>query len=93
MLEHQKLYRVSQVALWKTTYYLFKTDKFDPRVTSTHIDALPFEVIPENSIVFFVRHGRFRYINVIYGHLIGFLWIPENIGTHTFLYPLQDNEL
>jgi hypothetical protein len=39
-------------------------------------------IVPMGAMVLLTKHGRWRYVQVIYKDMIGFLWLPTNISTH-----------
>ena len=42
-------------------------------------------IVPMGAMVMLTKHGRWRYVQVIYKDMIGFLWLPTNISTHEVL--------
>lgn len=48
--------------------------------------------IPAKSLVMFAKKGKFRFIQVLFKDLAGFVWMPLNIPTHLFMDLADLNE-
>jgi hypothetical protein len=42
-------------------------------------------IVPMGAMILLTKHGRWRYVQVIYKDMIGFLWLPTNISTDEVL--------
>jgi len=74
--------------LYVTTqsFYLYSSDKINPFLETSDI------VVPQESNVVFVKPGRVRFVKIIYGDKIGFLWLNTNKPTHSFFEKARSNE-
>jgi hypothetical protein len=44
------------------------------------------------NMIMFTKHGRWRYVQVVYKDMIGWIWLPTNIPTHFVFAPVEENQ-
>lgn len=49
-------------------------------------------LIPHGSLVFLAKKGRHRFVQVVYGEMVGYIWLYTNFGTMSLLELVENEE-
>jgi hypothetical protein len=83
MLKTNRFYRTTQ------NHSLLQSDRTSPEPKE---GAKVMAVIPLGSLVFLTKKARFRFVQVIYGEMVGYIWLYTNLGTMSLLEPIENEE-
>lgn len=46
-------------------------------------------IVSMGDMVMFTKQGRYRYVQVMYKDMTGWIWLPTNVATHLALLPVD----
>ena len=49
-------------------------------------------IVNMNDLVFVIKQARYRYVQVIYRDMVGYIWLPTNLATNQVFIPVDQNE-
>lgn len=49
-------------------------------------------IVNMNDLVFVTKRARYRYVQVIYRDMVGYIWLPTNLATNQVFLAVDQNE-
>jgi hypothetical protein len=59
-------------------HYLWKTDKIGPELSQGNKQMT---ILLPDTLVMVTKHGKFRYVQVVYEDMVGYVWCATNVPT------------
>jgi len=75
--------------LTREGHNLWKTDSSGANRVRNQV----LKILLPGTMVLFTRFGKFRYIQVVFEDVVGYIWCNTNISVHDHLEPVTEDSL